>query len=356
MLLSSETFRDYDTVLFNDFDYDNFKPGIYGLKLADLRTAPGLGAASIVALADIFKIEDSIEVLKFSLDKEAQVKYALSPTFKVDKDANGDNQLYFILGDWKLDLASVYEVMESVSCSIEDSIFEVQQTDKSVRHFSGFTFNLNPAKPSEKDPTKLVRAKDNSKMLSFILAYSRDHENAQQKLVEIFNSSNGELSDLYKAIVNSPYVGKVGEAFQYAQLKELPLGAYEISQIEWEDKEITKKDSGEKARIQIWKFRAVSLTDKSVYFVTASKGSFFGKAITNMGDGASPLLAIAGKGMNGKALMTLEAVEKVANGYSPKGRVFTNLDAGQKYINFRLPQLLAADSATIDVKQLAPAF
>ena len=356
MLLSSETFRDYDTILFDNFDYNSFKPGIYGLKLADLRTAPGLGAASIVVLADIFKIQDDVEVLKFSLDKEMQVKYALSPTFKIDKDTDGNNQLYFILGDWRLDLANVYEIMESVSCSIEDSIFEVQQADKSVKHFAGFTFNLNPAKPSEKDPNKLVRAKDSNKMLSFILSYSRDHEDSQQRLVEIFNSSNGELSDLYRAIVNSPYVGKVGEAFQYAQLKELPLGAYEISQIEWEDKEITKKDSGEKARIQNWKFRAVSLTDKSVYFVTASKGSFFGKAIINMGDGASPLLAIAGKGMGGKALMTLEAIEKVANGYSPKGRVFTNLDAGQKYINFRLPQLLAADSATIDVKQLAPAF
>jgi hypothetical protein len=356
MLLSSETFRDYNTILFDNFDYNSFKPGIYGLKLANLRTAPGLGAASIVQLADIFKISDNIEVLQFSLDKEMQVKYVMTPSFKLDKDADGNNQLYFILGDWRLDLANVYEVMESVSCSIEDSIFEVQQADKSVKHFAGFTFNLNPERPSEKDPNKMIRAKDSSKMLSFILAYSRDHENAQQKLVEIFNNSDGELIKLYESIVNSHYVGKVGEAFQYAQLKELPLGAYEISQIEWEEKEITKKDSAEKARIQNWKFRAVSLTDKSVYFVTASKGSFFGRAIINMGDGASPLLAIAGKGMGGKALMTLEAIEKVANGYSPKGRVFTNLDAGQKYINFRLPQLLAADSATMDVKQLAPAF
>ncbi|MFM6133003.1 MAG: hypothetical protein ACKPCP_02325, partial [Sphaerospermopsis kisseleviana] len=197
------------------------------------------------------------------------------------------------------------------------------------------------------------------KILSFILSSNRELEDSQQKLVELFNNSNGDFGDLYDSLINSPYVGRVGEAFQYAQLKELPIGAYEISQIEWEDKEVTKKDTGEKARIQNWKFRAVSLTDKSVYYVSASKGSFFGKSITNTGDGNSPVLTQAGKYTGGKALMTLEAVEKVANGYSPKGRVFTNLAAGNNYVNARLPQLLALTSQQVlksAALQLEPSF
>lgn len=342
MLLSSESFRAYDTILLGDnFDYAGFKPGIYGLKLSELRTAPGLGAASIVALADIFGIADDVEVLKFSLDKEMQVKYVLSPSFKLDKDADGDNTLYFILGDWRLDLGSVYGAIEDAKCLIDTAVLEVPQTDGSKKLFAGFTFNLNAERPSEKDPSKMIRSKDSNKVLSFILSFNKDPEDSQQQLVNLFNSSDGDFGDLYDALIASPYVGKVGEAFEFAQLKELPIGAYEISQIEWEDKEITKKETGEKARIQNWKFRAASLTDKSVYYVTASKGSFFGKSITNTGDGASPVLYQAGKGTGGKALLTLEAVEKVANGYSPKGRVFTNLVAGNNYINARLPQLLA---------------
>ena len=343
MLLSSEAFRAYDTVLFENFDYASFKPGIYGLKLAELRTAPGLGAAAIVALADIFRIADDVEVLKFSLDKELQIKYVLSPSFKLDRDKEGNDELYFILGDWRLDLSSVFSAVDDAKCSVEEAVLEVPQTDGSKKYFAGFTFNLNVEKPSEKEPTKLIRAKDSNKILSFILAFNRDPEDSQQKLVTLFNSANGEFADLYEDLLISPYVGRVGESFEYAQLKELPIGAYEISQIEWEDKEITKKDSGEKVTIQNWRFRAVSLTDKAVYYVTASKGSFFGKSITNTGDGTSPVLSCAGKGTGGKALLTLEAVEKVANGYSPKGRVFTNLAAGQSYISVRLPQLLVSN-------------
>ena len=362
MLLSSEAFRAYDTILLGDsFDYEGFKPGIYGLKLSELRTAPGLGAAAIVALADIFKIDDSIEVLKFSLDKEMQVKYVLSPSFKLDKDEHKKDEIYFIMGDWKLDLCKVFTAVDDAKCSIEEAVLEVLQSDKSKKYFAGFTFNLNVEKPSEKDPTKIIRAKDSNKMLSFILAFNRESENAQDKLVDLFNSANGEFADLYEALLVSPYVGRVGESFSYAQLKELPIGAYEISQIEWEDKEVTKKDSGEKARIQNWRFRAVSLTDKAVYYVTASKGSFFGKSITNTGDGTSPVLLCAGKDTGGKALMTLEAVEKVSQGYSPKGRVFTNLVAGQNYINARLPKLLAVNSVqpalkSAEVLEPEPAF
>ncbi|MFM6007387.1 MAG: hypothetical protein ACKPA7_26700, partial [Sphaerospermopsis kisseleviana] len=334
MLLSSESFRAYDTILLGDnFDYANFKPGIYGLKLSELRTAPGLGAAALVAIADLFSISEDVEILKFSLDKDIQVKYVLSPSFKLDKDEDGDDVLYFIMGDWKLDLGSLYAAIESSRCLIDTAVLEVPQTDKTVKYFAGFTFNLNPEKPSEKDMARMIRAKDSNKILSFILSSNRELEDSQQKLVELFNNSNGDFGDLYDALINSPYVGRVGEAFQYAQLKELPIGAYEISQIEWEDKEVTKKDTGEKARIQNWKFRAVSLTDKAVYYVSASKGSFFGKSITNTGDGNSPVLTQAGKYTGGKALMTLEAVEKVANGYSPKGRVFTNLIAGNNYVN-----------------------
>lgn len=349
MLLSSESFRAYDTLLLNEnFDYVNFKPGIYGLKLSELRAAPGLGAAALVAIADVLSIGEEVEILKFSLDKEMQVKYVLSPSFKLDKDEDGDDVLYFIMGDWRLDLGNLYYAIDSSRCLIDTAVLEVPQTDKTVKFFAGFTINLNPERPSEKDPARLVRAKDSNKILSFMLSFNRELEDSQQRLVELFNSSNGDFGDLYESLINSPYVGRVGEAFQYAQLKELPIGAYEISQIEWEDKEVTKKDTGEKARIQNWKFRAVSLTDKSVYHVSASKGSFFGKSITNTGDGNSPVLTQAGKGTNGgKALMTLEAVEKVANGYSPKGRVFTNLVAGNNYINARLPQLLALTSQQI---------
>ena len=352
MLLSSESFRAYDTILLGDnFDYAGFKPGIFGLKLSDLRTAPGLGAAAIVSLADIFGIADDIEVLKFSLDKETQVKYVLSPSFKLDKDTDGDNQLYFILGDWRLDLGSVYGAIEDARCLIDIAVLEVPQADGSKKFFAGFTFNLNPEKPSEKDPSKMIRAKDSNKVLSFILTFNREIEDSQQQLVNLFNNSDGDFGELYEVLVASPYVGKVGEAFEFAQLKELPIGAYEISNIEWEDKEITKKASGEKARIQNWKFRAVSLTDKSVYLVSASKGSFFGKSITNSaigGDMTSPLLNQAGKGTSGKALLTLEAVEKVANGYSPKGRVFTNLVAGNNYISAVLPRLQAAQIKAVE--------
>lgn len=405
MLLSSESFRAYDTLLLGDnFDYANFKPGIYGLKLSELRTAPGLGAASIVLLADTFNqaykialasipsqlekysqvegvspedvevykqelsasanrllISDDTEILKFSLDKDMQVKYVLSPSFKLDKDDDGDDVLYLILGDWRLDLGNVYDAILKTRCLIDTAVLEVPQTDKTIKYFAGFTFNLNPEKPSEKDATRLVRAKDSNKSLSFILSFNRELEESQQQLVNLFNSSDGDFGDLYDSLINSPYVGRVGEAFQYAQLKELPIGAYEISQIEWEDKEVTKKDTGEKARIQNWKFRAVSLIDKSVYYVSASKGSFFGKSITNTGDGNSPVLTQAGKFTGGKALMTLEAVEKVANGYSPKGRVFTNLIAGNNYINARLPQLLALTSqqplkSAAVVPELEPSF
>ncbi|MFM6003896.1 MAG: hypothetical protein ACKPB7_11595, partial [Sphaerospermopsis kisseleviana] len=55
MLLSSESFKAYDTILLGDsFNYANFKSGIYGLKLSELRAAPGLGAASLVLLCDTF--------------------------------------------------------------------------------------------------------------------------------------------------------------------------------------------------------------------------------------------------------------------------------------------------------------
>lgn len=358
MLLSSESFRAYDTILLGDnFDYAGFKPGIYGLRLAELRTAPGLGAAAIVSLADIFGIADDIEVLKFSLDKEMQVKYVLSPSFKLDKDADGDNVLYFILGDWRLDLGSVYGTIEDAACLIDTAVLEVPQTDGSKKLFAGFTFNLNAERPSEKDPSKMIRSKDSNKVLSFILSFQKDPEDSQQQLVNLFNSSDGDFGDLYEALIASPYVGKVGEAFEFAQLKELPIGAYEISGIEWEDKEITKKASGEKARIQNWKFRAVNLTDKAVYLVSASKGSFFGKAITNSasnGDMSSPLLNQAGKGTSGKALMTLEALEKVANGISPKGRVFTNLTAGNGYINAVLPRLLSSQVQEADDVNATP--
>jgi hypothetical protein len=345
MLFSSDSFRAYDTILLGEnFDYVNFKPGLYGLKLSELRKAPGLGAATIVALADIFSIPDDVEVLKFSLDKEMQVKYCLSPSFKLDKNEDGDNELYFIMGDWRLDLGTTCQtVIKEAKFLIDFAVFSVPQSDGTNKQFAGFSFNLNPEKPSANDSTKLIRAKDSNKVFDFILSFARDPEDSREQLVNIFNSASGDLEELYETLINSPYVGKVGEAFQFAQLKELPIGAYEVSEIEWEEKEITKKDTGEKARIQNWRFKAVSLTDKSIYYVNASKGSFFGKSITNTGDNISPVLNQAGKGKGGHVLLTLEALEKVANGISPKGRVFSNLVAGQAYIKARLPQLLAAE-------------
>lgn len=369
MLLSSESFRDYVTVLLNDtFDYANFKSGIYGLKLSDLKDDPGLGAACINALADIFQIPQETEVLKFNLDSDYQVKYTLSPTFKIDKekDENGEeyNVLYFIIGDWKLDLGSVYETVEAINCTISTDVLDVPQSDKTVKYYAGFTFNLNPKRTNEAG--KEIRSLDKSKVLSFILSFKRDPEDSQQRLVDLFNNSDGDFGNLYAALVDSPYVATVGEAFTFAKLKELPIGAYQVSQIEWEDKEITKKDSGEKARIQNWKFRAVSLADRSVYYVNASKGSFFGKAITNGGEGSSPILNIAGKGKGGSVLMTLEALEKVPQGISPKGKI----PASQGYVNAQLPKLIAASlqvpvntpalrSAAViqaPVAELAPAF
>ncbi|MFM6001922.1 MAG: hypothetical protein ACKPA7_01220, partial [Sphaerospermopsis kisseleviana] len=125
MLLSSESFRAYDTILLGDnFDYANFKPGIYGLKLSELRTAPGLGASALIAVADVFNIGEDVEILKFSLDKDIQVKYVLSPSFKLDKDEDGDDVLYFILGDWKLDLGSVYNAIELTRCLIDTAVLE----------------------------------------------------------------------------------------------------------------------------------------------------------------------------------------------------------------------------------------
>ncbi|MFM6158699.1 MAG: hypothetical protein ACKPE3_37900, partial [Sphaerospermopsis kisseleviana] len=237
MLLSSESFRAYDTILLGDnFDYANFKPGIYGLKLSELRAAPGLGAASLVLLCDTFnqaykmslasipnlvekysqgegvspeditlykqdlvasanklRISDDREILKFFLDKDIQVKYVLSPSFKLDKDEDGDDVLYFILGDWKLDLGSVYNAIELTRCLIDTAVLEVRQTDGSLKYLAGFTINLNPEKPSEKDASRLVRSKDNNKILSFILSFNRDLEDSQQQLVNMFNQSDGDF-------------------------------------------------------------------------------------------------------------------------------------------------------------------
>ena len=330
-LFNSESFRSYDVVVLDGIDYGNFKPGIFGLSLAQIRNIKGAGASAIVKLAGMFGIAEDVELLKYSIDDQFQVKYVISPAFRNGKDENEQTHLYFTTGDWKLPLLDVFQVAGD---KIIPEILEVK-VGEDKREYACFSFDFNVAGQVKKDGNKL----------SFSIATNRDVEKASEEIVKIFATS-ADMSELYSRLVSSPAVGAIGEGANFAQLKELPYGGYEVSQIEWEDRTITAKKgdrAGQQIKIQNWRFKAVNVETKESYIVNASKGSFFGKAITNNGDQDSSILALAAKGKPGSIILTHESDDVMSNGgVRPIGRVFANLEAGKAYLNVRLPQIALA--------------
>ena len=326
-LFNSESFRSYDVVVLDGLNYGTFKPGIFGLSLAQIRNIKGAGASAIVKLAGMFGIDEDVELLKYSIDDQFQVKYVISPAFRIGKDESEQSHLYFTIGDWKLPLLAVFQVAGD---KIIPEILEVR-VGEDKREYACFSFDFNVAGQVKKDGNKL----------SFSIATNRDVEKASEEIVKIFATS-ADMNEIYTRLINSPAVGVIGEGANFAQLKELPYGGYEVSQIEWEDKTIVAKKgdrAGQQIKIQNWRFKAVNVETKEVFIVNASKGSFFGKAITNNGDQDSSILALAAKGKNGSVILTHESDEQMPNGVRPIGRVFSNIEAGNAYLRVRLPQI-----------------
>ena len=288
MLFTQDTFRSYDSALFSgNFDFDNFKPGVYGLTLAKLREIDGLGAKVLTKLATVFGVEDDVQVLQFMLDANLETKYCITPSFREGTNDAGVKDLYFVLGSVKFTLEDVFSSLGEEFILQPDII--TLNTGADTKEIAGFTFVKN-VKGIVKDTDKW----------SFSLAPSKDAEKASEQLVTVFGNSES-LGDIYSKIVGSGLVASLSENYTFAKLKDLPHGTYKCSKFEHVDKVVKLVNgvrAGESARITGWKFQAVQAEAK--YVVDVRETGFIGETIT-----ANPkILDIAGKDQSGSILIT----------------------------------------------------
>ena len=377
-----------------------------GLTVAELRDQPGLGAACLITLADFLKIEEGTVILRFVLDANFQVQYSIPPALRKGKNDAGSDDLLLNIGDFNIPIKSLTK-----------SIMEFSKANGyGLGTFK--TIHINPGTPQAKeiggykiDLTPKGQVDGNGDPISvediifeFAVAPNRKEQEAQQKIVALMNPSLYKFTEIYNNLVSSEYVGKIGSGQYTTKLKELPVGIYELTDIDRVDKVITKKD-GQSSPIKGWSFDALNITTKESFYVECSDGCFIDKEISGTGlakvlkksdpsfmtqirealkseaEGKTDeqvlakvkdtpkILRQAGVGQGGKVLMFLKEQKVIPQGISPQGQIMTNCEAAMKIWAKPLEALLASEAqkqlsaapaaeATINVapiKELQPA-
>jgi hypothetical protein len=349
MLFTSDSFAAYDSQVFNYLPKDSvldFKPGIYGLTLEQVSKIEGLGARVLVELGTMLGIEPDTTVLKFNIESNLTTKYTISPKFAKDKREDGEVHIYFVVGDYKITIPDLFDIVKGFTFYPELITVKVGTEEK---QYPAFTF--------EKSAAGLV--KNDKNKYSFVVSNDRSNEHSLDELVKLFDTATDpEL--LYKQLVEGNLVGGINDGVSFAKLKELALGGYEISNIQWEDKTVEIKNgakAGQTSRIQNWKFTAKSLSTGVSYVTSASPESFVGKAIKQN----DKILKIAGKDIPGagkSVVMIIESITEVPQGVSVKGKIFDNHDLGlivAQAFTSRLNQAQQQATATAQITTATPA-
>lgn len=376
-----------------------------GLTVAELRDQPGLGAACLTTLADFLQIPEETVILKFVLDTNFQVQYAIPPALRKGKNDAGNDDLLLNIGDFNIPIKTLTKTIMEFSKANGYGLgtfktIKINPNTQQEKILGGYVIDLTPKGQVDGngDPIAVEDI-----IFEFAVAPNRKEQEAQQKIVALMNPALYKFTEIYNNLVSSEYVGKIGSGQQYTtKLKELPVGIYELTNIDRVDKIIQKKD-GTSSPIKGWSFDALNITTGEAFFVECSDGCFIDKEISGTGlakvlkksdpsfmtqirealkseaEGKTDeqvlakvkdtpkILRQAGVGQGGKVLMFLKEQKVIPQGISPQGQIMTNCDAAMKIWAKPLEALLAAEAqkqlsaapaATINVapiKELQPA-
>jgi hypothetical protein len=372
MFYSQDSFIAYSDAVLESIP-DDFAGGDYGLSVGELRNLPGLGAACLVNLANVLGITDDISVIKFLVTKEFEVQYCVPPAFRKGKTEAGTDALFFTMGDFKIEVPQLFAKLKDFSATngygkLALKKITIAPGTQQEKLIAGFKFDLT--KPStDDDIAETVE-------YEFAIAPNRKEEDAQNQLVRFLDSGK-KVPEIIKDIIASSYVGKIFAGGLTTALKLLPVGMYEISEIDRLDKIINKKD-GTQGFIKGWTFDAVNCTTGQEFVVETNDGSFVDKKISGTGftsklrksdpnlmniirealaaeaDGKTDdevmkilsdtplILKQAAVGRGGSVMMLISEQKVIAQGVSPQGEIMTNVAKAKKIFGNRLPAILEA--------------
>ncbi len=397
MFYSQDAFIGYSDAVLEALPV-GFSSGDYGLTVGDLKHLPGLGSSCLVNLASVLGISDDVVVLKFVLN-DYEIQYCVPPAFRKGKTQE-KNALFFTMGDYKIEVAELFTLLKKFNTAngygklaLKRIVIGAGTPQEKI--IAGFKFDLT--KPTSDDDIS------QSVEYEFAIAPNRKMEDAQAQLVKFLDSGK-KVPEIIIDIIASEATGKVYSGGTFTvPLKTLPVGVYEVRNIDRLDKVINKKD-GSQGFIKGWTFEAIDINTGVEYSVDCNDGCFIDKKISGTGFASSlrksdsalmstirealdkeangktdeqvmkilldtpQILKQAGVGCNGYVMMIISEQKVISSGISPQGDIMTNVDKGKAIFSSRFKKILELEASkqknaelppattTVDVNLLEPAF